>query len=80
MMPHSPNYLWQRACSAALRQSDPRQLLSLLEYAVAALERRFAEWSDAPGTQAELCAIQEFTSKLNERLAWWYTVNNGGNA
>jgi len=79
-MPHSPDFLWQRACSAALRQSDPRQLLSLLECAVTALEKRLAEWSDAPGTRAELCAIQESTSKLNETLAWWYALNNNGNA
>jgi hypothetical protein len=79
-MPLSPDYLWQRACSAALRQSDPRQLLSHLECAVTALEKRLAEWSDAPGTRAELCAIQESTSKLNERLALWHAVNNSGTA
>jgi hypothetical protein len=77
-MPHSPKYLWQHACSAALVQSDPSQLLSVLECAVLALERRLAEWTDMPGSQAELHAIRESTSRLTERLAWWQALNNNG--
>lgn len=79
-MPHSPNYLWQHVCSAALVQSDPNQLLSSLESAVAALAKRFAEWSETPGSQAELHAIQESTSRLGERLAWWHALENSGAA
>ena len=79
-MPHSPNYLWQHTCSAALVQSDPNQLLSYLESAVTALEKRLAEWSQAPGNQAELHAIQDFTSQLSERLAWWRALEKSGAA
>ena len=71
-MPHSPLYQWKRSCCAAIGQSDPDQLLCLLESAIVALERRFAEWNEVPGTETELHALRESTTKLTERLAWWY--------
>lgn len=79
-MPHSPKYKWEQFCCAALVQSDPDLLLCLLESAVVALERRFAEWNEVPGTATELHALQESTTKLTQRLAWWYACPHSGQA
>jgi hypothetical protein len=62
-VPHS----WREAYELALIESDPSKLIGRIEYALNALERRYAEWGTDPGTPAELTAIQECISTL-ERL------------
>jgi|SRR6516165_6801109 hypothetical protein len=54
-VPHS----WRQAYEAALIESDPNKLIGRIEYALNALERRYADWGIDPGTPAELIAIQE---------------------
>lgn len=62
-VPHS----WREAYELALIESDPSKLIGRIEYALYALERRYAEWGTDPGTPAELTAIQKCISAL-ERL------------
>ena len=62
-VPHS----WREAYELALIESDPSKLFGRIEYALNALERRYAEWGIDPGTPAELTAIQRCISTL-ERL------------
>ena len=52
-------HCWQDACEAALAESDPSKVIGRAEYAIMALERRYAEWDSLPGTPAELNAIHE---------------------
>jgi hypothetical protein len=63
---------WREACALALAESDPSKLPGRVEYAITALERRYAEWGSDPGTQAELNAIHRGISALehlmNEKL------------
>jgi hypothetical protein len=54
-VPHS----WREAYEAALIESDPGKLIGRIEYALNALERRYADWGCNPGTPAELSAIQK---------------------
>jgi hypothetical protein len=58
---------WREACASALTEPDPKKVPSRLEYAISALERRYAEWESHPGTSAELSAIQKTVLAL-ERL------------
>jgi hypothetical protein len=58
---------WREPCASALAEFDPSKVLGRIEYAIAALERRYAEWESDPGTKAELKAIQKAIFSL-ERL------------
>ena len=62
-VPHS----WREAYELALIESDPTKLIGRIEYALYALERRYAEWGTDPGTPAELTAIRMCIAAL-ERL------------
>ena len=59
---------WREACDSALRESDPKKLLGCLEYAIATLERWYAEWDRDPGTPAELNSIQKTILALERHL------------
>ena len=59
-VPHS----WREAYESALMESDPIKVIGRIEYAMYALERRYAEWATDPGTPAELAAIQKCISAL----------------
>ncbi len=48
---------WQEACAEALSESDQRKLLARVGCAIDALQMRFAEWGDDPGSPEELTAI-----------------------
>jgi hypothetical protein len=61
------SHSWREPWASALAESDPSKLLGRIEYAIAALERRYAEWESNPGTPAELKAIQKAIFSL-ERL------------
>jgi len=58
---------WQKACAAALTESDTTKLLSRIEDVITAFERRYAEWGIDPGTPAELNAMRKSLSNI-ERL------------
>jgi hypothetical protein len=45
-------------------ESDPIKVIGRIEYAMYALERRYAEWATDPGTPSELTAIQKCISAL----------------
>ena len=59
---------WREACDSALGESDPQRLLGCIEYAITALERRYAQWESDPGTSAELIAIQEAILTLERHI------------
>jgi hypothetical protein len=61
------SHSWREPWASALAESDPSKLLGRIEYAIAVLERRYAEWESDPGTPAELKAIQKAIFSL-ERL------------
>ena len=63
-VPHS----WREAYEAALLESDPGKLIGRIEYALNALERRYADWGTDPGTPAELSAIQKCISALQRLM------------
>jgi len=63
-IPHS----WQEAYALAFRESDPDKLTGRIEYALIAIERRYSEWGDYPGTPAELRAIQKCISALQRLM------------
>jgi hypothetical protein len=59
---------WLEAYESALKESDPNKLIGRIEYALNALERRYADWMIDPGTPAELTAIQKCISALQRLL------------
>jgi hypothetical protein len=59
---------WREVCASALRESDPEKLITRIEHAIAALERRFAEWASNPGTSDELRLIRQTISHLQGLL------------
>jgi hypothetical protein len=61
-------YVWQDACVAALTESDVRKKIALVERAITAIERRYAEWRDTPGTPRELKAIRRGIHDLEDVL------------
>jgi len=63
-VPHS----WREAYEAALIETDPKKLIGRIEYALNALERRYADWATDPGTPAELTAIQQCISALQRLM------------
>ena len=61
-------YAWQEAFLTALRAADAVQPMCLVERAIAALERRFAEWDENPGSETERQAIHQAISALQTLL------------
>jgi len=61
-------HFWRVAYELALTESDPSKLAGRIEYAIYALERRYAEWGTDPGTPAELAAIQKCVSALQRLM------------
>jgi translation initiation factor 2 beta subunit (eIF-2beta)/eIF-5 len=61
------NFAWREVCALALREADPEKLTMRIERAMAAIERRYAEWASNPGTPNELRLIRKTISHL-ERL------------
>ena len=53
------SHSWREPWASALAESDPSKVLGRIEYAIATIERRYAEWESDPGTPAELKAIQK---------------------
>jgi hypothetical protein len=66
-MPHSP-YPWQEHCACFLQETDHIEALRLLELAIGAIERRYAEWPASPGTGEEVAAIRAAISDLRQGL------------
>src|ERR1700687_1303098 len=62
------NFAWREVCALALRESDPKKLITRIEHAIAAIERRYAEWASNPGTPDELRLIRETISRLEGLL------------
>ena len=62
------SHSWLEAYESALKESDPSKLIGRIEYALNALERRYADWLIDPGTPAELTAIQKCISALQRLL------------
>ena len=60
---------WQDACAEALSESDERKLLDRVGCAIDALQMRFAEWGDNPGSPEELTAILESITQMNQLLS-----------
>ena len=72
---------WQEACADALSESDERKLLDRVGCALDALQMRFAEWGNDPGSPEELKAILGSIRQMaqlllkhskNESSAHWY--------
>ena len=61
-------HCWREAYEAALIETDPSKLIGRIEYALNALERRYADWGTDPGTPAELTAIQQCISALGRLM------------
>jgi hypothetical protein len=61
------SHSWRELWASALAETDPSKLLGRIEYAIATIEKRYAEWESDPGTPAELKAIQNAICCL-ERL------------
>jgi len=61
-------HFWREAYDLALRESDPRKLIGCIEYAIFAIERRYSEWGNDPGTPAELAAIRKCISALKRLM------------
>ena len=62
------SYAWREVCASALREYDPKKLITRIEHAIAAIERRYAEWASNPGTPDELRLIRETISRLEGLL------------
>lgn len=63
------SYTWRDICLSALRESDPKKLVASTEQAITAIERRYADWGNTPGTPDELRAIRQVISDLERQLA-----------
>lgn len=68
---------WQTAYLLALKESDPGELLGRIRYAISAIERRYSEWEAAPGSTAELEAIQKCISDLKRLMKREQTRRHG---
>lgn len=62
------SYAWREVCASALRESDPKELAARIERAMAAIERRYAEWPSNPGTPDEMRLIRKTISGLKRLL------------
>lgn len=57
-------HFWKEAYERAMTETDSIKVIGRIEYAMYALEKRYAEWAADPGTPAELAAIQKCISVL----------------
>jgi|ERR1700730_3295609 len=62
------SYAWREVCALALRESNSKKLIGGIESAIAAIERRYAEWAGNPGTPDELRLIRQTISHLETLL------------
>ena len=62
------SYAWREVCASALRESDPKKLTARIEHAIAAIERRYAEWPSNPGTPEEMRLIRKTITGLKRLL------------
>lgn len=60
---------WQDACAAALSELDEHMLLARVGCAIDALQMRFAEWGDDPGSSEELKAILQCIREMDQLLS-----------
>ena len=56
---------WQEVCAAALLESDEGKVLGRVGCAIDALQRRYAEWADRPGSPEELRNILSTINQLD---------------
>ena len=68
-MPERQDYGWKLECDSALNESDPDKALHLLERALLTLEKRYAEWTNRPGTEEELASIRNTILALKRRFS-----------
>ena len=61
-------HAWHKAYTEALNESDSEKLMGRIEYALIAIERRYAQWCADPGTPAERMAIIKCISTLKRLL------------
>jgi biotin-(acetyl-CoA carboxylase) ligase len=64
-------YSWWKPYASALRESERKKMIACVEEAMNAMERRYAEWGNNPGTAAELKAIRKAISALQRRVELW---------
>ena len=57
-------HFWKVAYERAMTETDSIKVIGRVEYAMYALEKRYAEWAADPGTPAELAAIRKCISVL----------------
>lgn len=62
------SHAWHDAYVSALSESDPDRLIGRIEYAIIAIERRYAQWGTDPGTPAERKAVQKCISTLKRLM------------
>ena len=60
---------WQEACAAVLSESNEGKLLARVEFAINALQVRFAEWGDDPGSPEELKTILQSIRQMDQRIS-----------
>ena len=60
---------WQEACAEALSESDERKLLDRVGCALDAVQMRFAEWGNDPGSPEELKAILGSIRQMDQLLS-----------
>ena len=60
---------WQEACAAALSELDNSKMLARVGCAIDALQMRFAEWGDDPGSPGELKEILESIRQMDQLLS-----------
>jgi len=56
------SYPWREVCASALRETNSKKLITRIEHAIAAIERRYAEWASNPGTPDELSPLANYLS------------------
>jgi len=59
----------QEACAAALSDLDNSKMLARVGCAIDALQMRFAEWGDNPGSPEELKEILESILQMDQLLS-----------
>ena len=60
---------WQEACAAALSELDESKMLARVGCAIDALQMRFAEWGDDPGSPEELKEILASIRQMDHLLS-----------
>ena len=64
-----PHSAWQEACAAAPSELDNSKMLARVGCAIDALQIRFAEWGDDPGSPEELKEILESIRQMDQLLS-----------